>query len=240
MATAHTIYVIGIGYRPLDKKSREIVLASEVILANDRMLAIFKEYDEFETVRDRLKLLNNVNETMEFIRENHKIQAVTLLATGDPMFFGIGRKVVNEFGKDMVEILPDLSSVQLAFSRIKEPWSDAMFISLHGGPDPDTRRETQYEPKDVPHLFKTHNKIAILTDRINNPAVIAKEFLQLSALSLQQSALKMHVFEKLGYADEKITTEAPEEIAKMNFSHPNLLIIMTEQETDDSRQSGSL
>lgn len=240
MLTLHTIYVIGIGYRPLDKKAREIVLASEIILVNDRMLAIFKEYAEFEAVRDKLKLINNVNETMEFIRENHRTRPVTLLATGDPMFFGIGRKAVNEFGKDAVEILPDLSSVQLAFSRIKESWSDAMFISLHGGPDPDIRRETQYEPEDVPQLLETHNKLAILTDRINNPAVIAKEFLKPSAFSLQSSTLKMYVCEKLGYTDEKITTGTSVEIAKMNFSHPNLLIIMTEQDTDDSRQSGSL
>lgn len=240
MATAHTIYVIGIGYRPLDKKARKIVLASEVILVNDRMLAIFKGYEEFEAVRDKLKLLNNVNETMEFIRENYLTYNITLLATGDPMFFGIGRKAVNEFGKDNVEILPDLSSVQLAFSRIKEPWGDALFISLHGGPDPDMRRETQYEPENIPQLLKTHNKIAILTDKINNPTVIAKEFLQPSAFSLQSSALKMYVFEKLGYADEKVTTETPLEISKMNFSHPNLLIIMTEQKTDEDRQSGSL
>lgn len=230
MATSHTIHVIGIGYRPLDKQALEIVLSSEVILVNDRMLDIFKGYAEFETVRDKLRLLNNVNDTMEFIRENYKTRAVTLLATGDPMFFGIGRKIVNAFGKGNVEILPDISSVQLAFSRIKEPWGDAMFISLHGGPDPDTRRETQYEPEDVPQLLKVHNKIAILTDRINNPAVIAKEF-------LQPSALKMYVFEKLGYADEKITTGTPLEISKMNFSHPNLLIIMTEQETGGGEQS---
>lgn len=240
MAASHTIYVIGIGYRPLDKKAREIVLASEVVLVNDRMLAIFKEYAEFETVRDKLKLLNNVNETMKFIRENHKTQTVALLATGDPMLFGIGRKIVNEFGKDNVVIFPDLSSIQLAFSRIKEPWGDAMFISLHGGPDPDKRREPQYEPEDIPQLLETHSKIAILTDRINNPAAVAKEFLKPLSFSLHPSSLKMYVCERLGYADEKITTGAPGEIAQINFSHPNLLIIITEQEADDSGQSGNL
>ena len=66
---------------------------------------------------------------------------VVLLASGDPHIFGIGRRAVREFGKDAVEILPDLSSIQIAFSRIKESWDDAFLMSLHGGPDPEKEGE---------------------------------------------------------------------------------------------------
>jgi precorrin-6B methylase 1 len=62
---------------------------------------------------------------------------IALLASGDPAFFGIGRRAVREFGKEIVEIFPDLSSIQIAFSRIKESWDDAFLMSLHGGPDPE-------------------------------------------------------------------------------------------------------
>jgi len=238
---SNKLYVIGIGYKPLDKKAREIISRAGVILASKRLSEVFKGYDEFEMVKDKVKVINNVDETINFIKAivedtpptppltkggNGGVVPLTkggivLLASGDPMFFGIGRRAVREFGKDIVEILPDLSSIQMAFSRIKEPWDNAFLMSLHGGPDPEKRRRLPYEIKDIPLLLQRHNKIAILTDKENNPSVIAKGI----ALSLQPSAIKIYVCERLGYADEKITEGTPEEIAAMSFSEPNIVII---------------
>lgn len=218
------LYVIGIGFRPLDKKAREIVLNSETILASDRLYEVFKGYEEFEKVKDKIKVIDNVDETMNFITSKlPNFRPIILLASGDPMFFGIGRRVVKEFGRDAVEIHPDLSSVQVAFSRIKEPWGDAFFMSLHGGPDPTKRRKLEYDASDIPSLLEKHHKIGILTDRGNNPAVIAKQLLFTSHFSLH--TLKMYICEKLGYPDEKITEGTPEVIAGMSFSHPSVVII---------------
>lgn len=227
------LYVIGIGYKPFDKRTREILFHSEIILASSRLLDVFKMYDEFETVKDRVKVLNNVDETIGYVKsEISKFKSadasliITLLASGDPMFFGIGRRAVNEFGKDMIEIIPDLSSIQLSFARIKEPWNDALLISLHGGPDPAKRRRLEYELQDIPLLLKKHNKIAILTDKENNPSAIAKTLH--SSHILHHVPLIMYVCEKLGYPDEKITEGTPEDIARMSFSEPNVVIIQSE------------
>lgn len=231
------LYVMGIGYKPLDKRAGEIIYSSEVILASNRLLEVFKGYEEFEKVKGRVKVINNVDETINYIKSqisNISPQAdppdvgksqIVLLASGDPMFFGIGRRAVREFGKDMVEILPDLSSIQMAFAKIKEPWDDAFFISLHGGTDPEKRRRLPYDISDIPFLLQRHNKIAILTDKENNPATIAKEMLISSAFSLQPSTSKMFVCERLGYPDENITEATPAEIAEMSFSEPNVVII---------------
>ncbi len=59
---------------------------------------------------------------------------VAILATGDPLFFGIGRSLLDYFGPERLIISPALSSMQLAFSRFKIPWDDAQFFSLHGHP----------------------------------------------------------------------------------------------------------
>ena len=143
------------------------------------------------------------------------------------MFFGIGRVITEAFDKDIVEIFPDLSSVQVAFSRIKETWNDAFLISVHGGPDPDNRRKLEYELSDIPSLLSSRNKIAILTDKINNPTIIAKTLFNSSALPhFRASALKLYVCEKLGYADEKITEGTPAEISGLSFSYPNVVIII--------------
>ena len=74
-------------------------------------------------------------------------------------------------------------------------------MSLHSGPDPEKRRRLPFELEDIPYLLQKHNKILILTDKENNPALIAK-FLN-SSLVTRHSSLKMYVCEKLGYPDEK-------------------------------------
>jgi len=234
------IYVVGIGYKPLDKRACKIVLNSDIILASGRLFEVFKGYEEFKEVKDKVKAINNVDETINFIKSQIEIQAnsplppftkgeqggIVLLASGDPMFFGIGRRAVKEFGKEAVEILPDLSSIQMAFSRIKEPWDDAFLMSLHGGPDPVKRRRLLYGINDIPMLLQKHKKIAILTDKQNNPSEIAKAIN--SSPVTRHSSLILYVCERLGYADEKITEGTPEEIAAMSFEAPNVVILKNE------------
>lgn len=222
------LYLIGIGCRPLDEKAKEIIINSDIVLApSNRLFEIFNGYCEFETVKDKINVINDVNETIEFIKfkvQNPKseIQSIVLLTSGDSMFHGIGRRVIQEFGKDMVEILPDLSSVQIAFSKIKEPWDDALLISLHG------RREKKYKMDDLPILIQQHNKIAILTDKNNNPQVIAK-FLHSSLFTLH-SSLIMYVCERIGYDDERIIQGSLEDISVMDFLEPNVVIIQRSEE----------
>jgi precorrin-6Y C5,15-methyltransferase (decarboxylating) len=128
-----------------------------------------------------------------------------------------------------VEIIPELSSIQLAFAHIKEPWDDALLISLHGGPDPNRRRKLEYRLQDLPSLIAVRNKIAILTDRVNNPSVIAQTLLDAQKQSENfDSSLKLYVCEKLGYPDEKIVEGTASVIASQSFADPNVVIIIQE------------
>lgn len=230
------IYVIGIGFKPLEKKASHVVLSSDVVLANDRLLNVFKNYPEYESVQDRILVHGGVYETIDYIRENYQKKKLSLLAAGDPMFFGIGRLIVEKLGQDTVEVFPDLSSVQVAFSRIRETSNNALLLSLHGGPDPEKRRKLEYDITELPLLLEKHSKIAILTDKVNSPETIAGTILEHSVVSVQPSAIKIYVCEKLGYSDEKITVGNPEEIAKGSFEHPNVVIIAkaADEQHDDA------
>jgi precorrin-6Y C5,15-methyltransferase (decarboxylating) len=223
------IYVIGIGYKPLDKKGNKIICHSEFILSSRRLFKVFEKYEEFEKVKERVRVIDNVDETIKFIRSRIRKQKrsgliITVLASGDPLFFGIGIRVVKEIGKERVEIIPDLSSVQIAFSRIKEPWDDAFFMSIHKGPDPEKRRYLKYEIKDIPALLEKHRKIAILTDRENNPSEIAKILI---SSPFKKVPPVMYICEKLGYADENIIKGLPADVLKMSFSNPNVVIVLS-------------
>jgi precorrin-6B C5,15-methyltransferase / cobalt-precorrin-6B C5,C15-methyltransferase len=237
---ANKLHVIGIGYRPLGKRAQELVRAADVILASSRLFDVFKRYDEYEAVKDCIKVINKVPDTIAFIKDalrtpstgsgqaqHSALRTIVLLASGDPLFFGIGRRMREEFGKEAVEILPDLSSLQEAFARINEAWDDAVFISLHGGPDIAKRRALPYEAADIPMLLERSGKMGILTDRENNPSVVAKVLN--SAFPIPNSALVMYVCERLGYPDERITQGTPAEIAAASFSDPNVVIIVRDR-----------
>lgn len=220
------VHVIGIGYRPLNERAREILLKADHVLTSNRLFEIFKRYDEFNELKEKVRMINRIDETMDFIRSNFQKAAVVLLASGDPLFFGIGRKVIGELGEDRVEVLPDLSSMQVAFSKIGETWDDAFLMSLHGGPDPEKRRRLPYEIDDIPALLKKHYKIAVLTDRENNPAEIARRVLGVT----EDGQPKIFVCERLGYPDEKITSGTPGEIAGISFSDPNVVILINKEQ----------
>jgi len=51
------INVIGIGFRPLEKKASEILIASDVVLTNKGLLEAFKDYAEYEDVKERYRNL---------------------------------------------------------------------------------------------------------------------------------------------------------------------------------------
>ena len=226
MQPVNKLFVIGIGYRPLEKRARKLVLSADVILASSRLFDVFHQYDEYEAVKERIKVIDKVPDTISFIRDwfsQFARQPLVLLGSGDPMFFGIGRRMVREFGKERVVIMPDLSSVQQAFSRINEPWDDAFFISLHGGPDIAKRRALPYEVTDIPALLQRYGKMGILTDSENNPAKIAG--ILRSTIGERQSEIIMHVCEHLGYPDEKIISGTVEELAGRSFADPNVVII---------------
>lgn len=224
MQKADRIFLIGIGYRPLSRRAKEALKTAEVILSSSRLLDVFMRYEDYEAVKGRIRVINNVDETVSFIRswlssDPYHSGAVALLSSGDPLFFGIGRRMLDEFGRDSVEIIPDLSSIQEAFARIKLPWDDAFLVSLHGGPDPTKRRRMLYEIHDIPRLLDEHAKIAVLTDRVNNPSEIGR------VLSGVESKIVIHVCERLGYPDERIITGTPGDISSMTFSDPNVVII---------------
>jgi len=224
------ITVIGIGYKPLNKRTQEIMEGARVILATTRLLTVFQGYDLFDRVKEKVLVIDSVERTMEYLKtalSQESLLPVVVLASGDPMFSGIGSRIVRELGKEPVEVIPDLSSIQVAFSRIKEPWEEAFLVSLHGGPDPKKRRRLPYEIGHIPRLIRHHQRIAILTDRENNPQAIAA--------TLPPDVL-VYVFEKLGYDDERITQGTPREIAARIFADPNLVIIKRIGDSDSDQR----
>ena len=204
------IFVIGLdGETALNEKARGALLKGEVVLASGRLLELFSGYREHEEVKARIKTINKIEDTLSFIRGADG--AVSVLASGDPLFFGIGTRLLNEFPSDEVHLYPALSSMQTAFSKIKMNWEDAFFISLHGN-----RVVRDWKLVDLPLLCELHRKLVILTGGGNTPSKIS-EYLPESS--------HIHLFERLGYPDEKITEGDRVFFLGREFAEPNLMIV---------------
>jgi len=220
------INVIGIGYRPLDPRASEALLASTVVLASNRLMEVFPAYAEYAAVQDRLKIINSVDDVMDFMATTIALDSnaiIGLIASGDPMFHGIGKRTLDRFGPVIVEILPDLSAVQLASARTRLSWDNALLVSLHGGPNPEKRRKLPYERTDLPHLLTRHRTLFILTDRENNPALIAETLA--ASETCRAMTITMHVCEQLGYPAERITSGTPAGIAGNSYRDPNIVVL---------------
>lgn len=127
-----------------------------------------------------------VAEAVERVASDPSLNAV-FLASGDPGFFGIAALVAKKLGPGEVEVLPAVSSLQLAFARLGEPWSDARFASLHG-----RGLQGLCEVLGAP-------RVGLLTDGEHGPAAVAA-FLEEAGWG----DLDMAVCEDLGLETEKI------------------------------------
>jgi precorrin-6Y C5,15-methyltransferase (decarboxylating) len=92
---------------------------------------------------------------------------ICILASGDPLFFGIGGLCVKAFGGEHVEFLPQPSAMQLAFARAGTRWDDARLVSVHGRP-----------LAGLAVKARRYAKLAVFTDEENHPARIAAHLLE--------------------------------------------------------------
>ena len=201
------VIVIGTGLSPddLTPRHQEMIRRADILVAGKRHLAGFKDHCGIQKEINR-----DIPELMDFIGRHFKTRQVVVLASGDPLLFGIGARIIEALGSDQVEIVPNVSSVAAAFARIKEPWQDARIISLHG-------------KKAKNSLLKAVAEfplVAVLTDPVQHPAWIG-DLLRLHRLQ----DVHICVLEQLGAPTEKISWYYPEEIVGKTFSEPNIVVL---------------
>jgi len=142
---------------------------------------------------------------------------VAVLASGDPLFFGIGRTLIDRFGPDRVAVHPALSAVQLACARLRTPWDDLALLSLHGR-----------AAVNLPGRILRHERAMLFTDGHNSPDRVAASLLEaLKACedSERIATIRIRVAENLGLVDERLTSGNLAEIAALTFGPLNMMLI---------------
>jgi precorrin-6Y C5,15-methyltransferase (decarboxylating) len=172
---------------------------SEVLVGGERQLSFFSDY-----IGEKIVIKGGLSSLVERLQKEER--QVVILASGDPLFYGIGGYLSKKL---KVEIYPYLSSIQLAFAKMNESWQDAYFTSVHG-------RSMTGLAQRIDGL----KKIAILTDEENNPAQLAK-YLR----SFQMNEYKAFVAENLGGENERYQWYELQEMEDLTFSPLNVVIL---------------
>ena len=118
-------------------------------------------------------------------------EAVVVLASGDPLWFGIGRSLSARLGGAQLRFHPAPTALQLAFARIGRPWQDASWVSLHGR-DPAVL---------APRLQQRPPALAVLTDPQQGGAETVRRILQSSGL---EASYSIWLCENLGHNSERV------------------------------------
>ena len=162
------------------------------------------------SLRKKNRLAKTSTASLNLSRAQSKLQKIVVLASGDPLFYGIGARMAGALGARRVRIYPNISSVAAAFARIKEPWNDAAIISLHGRKNDDK----------LFSALESENKIAVFTDPKKNPAWLAARLIEKEFLNF-----KMCVLEALGSDSERFDWYPLPKAAKMKFAEPNMVVL---------------
>ncbi len=123
------VSVIGMGLSHQDLTETHVkqIRHADILIGGKRLLGFFDDYQGIKK-----EITGNIKDIIQYIKDRMEKYAIVVLASGDPLFFGIGSVLVNALGPENVFIYPNISSVSAAFSRIREPWGDAHIISMHG------------------------------------------------------------------------------------------------------------
>ena len=141
---------------------------------------------------------------------------VCVLASGDPLFFGVGALVAKRIGENHVELIPTPASVQWAFARTGIAWEDAEFLSVHG------RSADGFVVR-----VRRSAKVAVLTDAENTPARLAARLLEHG-----DAAWSAWVCERLAGPGERVRRFTLAELAAERDIDPlNVLLLMRAPET---------
>lgn len=202
------IQVIGIGddgAHGLPAKRIAAIESADVLVGGRRHLAFFPDAGV-----ERIEIGANLAEIAGRLdRASRAGRKVVVLASGDPLFYGIGGYLVGRLGAARVVIHPHVTAMQVAFARLGQPWHDAALVSLHAKPIEDLK----------PVIERGAPAIGIFTDETNTPNAIARYVIGLGG---RYSAA---VCEHLDGEEERVWTGSLDRMAEEPFAPLNVVIL---------------
>lgn len=211
-----SVTIVGIGTGcGLTAGAAAAIAAADLLIGGTRQLALAAEHAPRAGQWDLTGRLKAIVPTAAEAVERG--ESVVVLASGDPMFYGIGSYLTRrlEAAGLSAAVLPAPSAIAVAAARFGLKWSDAHVASGHGRPLPA-----------VAGLLRRHGKLALFTDAENTPAEIGR---RLRAAGIQAGTA--HIAEALGTARERLRTLPIAALAEVTDVDPlNVVLLVAPRE----------
>ncbi len=233
-AIKNKVSIIGVldnGVDGLTPLALLLIEKADVIIGGARTLSLFEK--NIATDAQQYDLAMGLAKVPQWIEAAHADNlTVVVLATGDPLCHGIGRYLINKLGSDTCHVVPNVSTIQLAFSRLGLAWQDAKICSVHSkdaGEWSDESDNKLANKLDISHglyplleTLRNHDLVALFTSPENSPDRVARMLSQLGLADMYS----LSVVESLLTANEKIRPNlSVMEVAESKFCSPNVVIL---------------
>ncbi|MEM6470187.1 MAG: precorrin-6y C5,15-methyltransferase (decarboxylating) subunit CbiE [Planctomycetota bacterium] len=205
---ASRIYIVGIGddgVEGLTGYAKTLVSSVAKVVGSSSLLASLPD-----ELRSKSVDCDGGLEALSRCLDGLPDEPIVLLTSGDPLFYGISQYLSEKVGKERLEIVPHVSSMQLAFARVKENWDDAYLTNL------------AVEPLDrVVDVIRSAERVGLFTTEAISPAVVAE-----ALLDRRIDYFNAFVCENLGTPNETVTQCDLASIREQTFSPLNVMILV--------------
>lgn len=165
-------------------KALAAIEQAKVLVGGSRALADFARAGQ-----KTMAIKADIGAVMNFIRAEVKQNDVVVMVSGDPGYYSLLSSLRRNFPAEMIEVIPGLSSMQVAFAKIALPWQEASLLSFHGR-----------VPRDEDLVYHQGCIIGMLTDNKFNSGRIAQYLIERG----WDKQAKAYICSRLSYPDEKI------------------------------------
>lgn len=139
----------------------------------------------------------------------HQDDQVVVLASGDPMLYGLGKYLNQQMPSQLLRVVPGISSIQYLFARIGLDMNEVYLTSSHG-------KTPNFD------FMLQHAKVALVTDNILGPYQIAQEIIK---RGLQRTLV---IGENLSYPNERIMVCSVADVEEQAYQM-NVVVIVDER-----------
>jgi len=212
------IHIVGIGQSGLaglSSAARQLVLEAELLVGEAHTLALVPE-----ATATRLVIGADPEEAVDQLATASGTRIV-VLAEGDPLFYGVARYLCGRLGKARFEVVPHVSTMQLAFARVKESWEEAFLTNL-----------ADHDVQTVLETIRVAAKVGLFTSEASPPSVVAAALLEAGL-----DYFTVYVCENLGSPDERVTKGELSEIVGQSFAPLNVMILVRKPSVPDRPSS---
>ncbi len=214
----HIIGIGGDGLAGLTSRARELLGSAELVVGPEDVLALVPDLGA-----ERLAVGTDLQEAVRTLEAHRGNKRIVVLVSGDPLFYGLSRYLCDRLGRDRFEVVPHVSSMQLAFARVKETWEEAYLTNLDNHP-----------LESVLDRIRVADTVGLFTSEAFGPPRVARELLARGI-----DYFRAYVCENLGAPDERVTQGELTDIQDLEFAPLNVLILKRKPgRPDQPRASG--